>query len=239
MSYLDFDRLEALDSKSFRAARPFPWINPQGLLSEDGYLRLLDTLPPVSSFSRIFGKRRSYGQQSHNRLALEYSPDLELAEPWREFINELESKRYAAFLQRMFGRRGLKLSFHWHYTPRGCSVSPHCDAAHKLGSHIFYLNREDQWDPHWGGETVVLDDNGRFDHKSAPAFEDFDSAVGSEATGNRSLLFARGAKSWHGVREITCPEGQYRKVFIAVVNDWPRLLGKQALERFLRRGVAA
>lgn len=236
MSYLDFDRLDGLDAQTFRATRPFPWVNPERIITEDGYARLIESLPPVSSFTRVFGKQRSYGQRSHDRLALEYHPDLDLAEPWREFINELASKRYAAFLRRMFGRRGLKLSYHWHYTPSGCSVSPHCDAAHKLGSHVFYLNSEDEWDPHWGGETLVLDDHGRFDHKSAPSFDDFDSAVESQAIGNRSLLFARGKKSWHGVRQIRCPDGLYRKVFIAVINDWPRLLGKHALERL--RGKA-
>ena len=42
----------------------------------------------------------------------------------------------------------------------------------------------------------------------------------SNAMGNRSLLFAREKNSWHGVREIHCPPGKYRKVFIVVVNDW-------------------
>jgi hypothetical protein len=34
--------------------------------------------------------------------------------------------------------------------------------------------------------------------------------------GNRSPLFARKEHSWHGVREIRCPEGHMRKVFIVV-----------------------
>ncbi len=36
--------------------------------------------------------------------------------------------------------------------------------------------------------------------------------------GNRSLLFARKDNSWHGVREIRCPEGHMRKVLVVVIN---------------------
>ncbi len=66
--------------------------------------------------------------------------------------------------------------------------------------------------------TIVLDDGGRFDRASAPAFEDFDSALSSETLGNRSFLFSRRGNSWHGVREVACPEGQMRKIFIVVLN---------------------
>ena len=43
--------------------------------------------------------------------------------------------------------------------------------------------------------------------------------VASEAVGNRSLLFRRGASSWHAVREIHCPEDRMRKVFIVVIEQ--------------------
>ena len=51
------------------------------------------------------------------------------------------------------------------------TCSPHCDAVWKLGSHIFYFNED--WNPGWGGETLVLDDGGRFSRRSAPDFDDF------------------------------------------------------------------
>ena len=76
---------------------------------------------------------------------------------WEE-ISDLASAR-------LFNVNSLELTLHWHYTPNGCSVSPHCDAKHKLGSHIFYLNTEKDWKEHWGGETVVLDDEGQFDRQ--------------------------------------------------------------------------
>lgn len=237
MSYLDFERLESLDAEKFQTTKPYPWVNPASCLTPDGFARLRNTLPPVEQFQKIFGKQRSYGQQSHDRLALEYREGLDLSQPWRDFISELKSPRYRRFLRRMIGHGGLSLSYHWHYTPNGCSVSPHCDASYKLGSHIFYFNTAEDWQPSWGGETLVLDDHGRFDRKSAPPFEEFDVAGTSNSIGNYSLLFVRGDSSWHGVGEITCPPGNYRKVFIVVINDrmrakakeiWARVRGKKA-----------
>jgi len=219
MHYIDFEFLERFDPKVFQNQEPYPWWNPQGVLTVEGYQRLLETLPEVSMFEKKFGVERSHGQYSHDRYALEYQENLQLPDPWKAFIAELQGDRYRKFLCRLFGVRSVFLNFHWHYTPNGCSVSPHCDARRKLGSHIFYFNTEQDWDPSWGGETLILDDGGRFHRKSAPAFEDFDRATPSVSLGNRSLLFGRSGNSWHGVREIHCPEGRLRKVFIVVVNS--------------------
>lgn len=218
MSYLDFDRLKATDPASFQNRHPYPWLNPEGLLTDDGYRQLVETLPDVSQFDAIFGRDRMYGQQSHDRYALEYDDDLPVADCWKAFVGELKSERYRGFLARMFGVSSFDMNFHWHYTPNGCSVSPHCDATRKLGSHIFYFNTEKDWDPTWGGETLVLDDGRRFGRKESPGFGDFDQVIPSEAIGNYSLLFERTDRSWHGVSEIRCPEGALRKVFIVVVN---------------------
>jgi hypothetical protein len=232
MSYLDASRLDAVQTAAFQGQLPYPWINPQGLLTDDGFRRLTETLPDVSQFERVFGKARAHGQRSHDRYTLEYHKSLDLPETWRDFMAEMESERYQRFIRRLFGRGRFHLRYHWHYTPTGCSVSPHCDGRDKLGSHIFYLNTAADWQPEWGGETVVLDDDGRFKRNSAPAFEDFHSAVAAETMDNHSFIFARQGNSWHGVREIDCPEGHLRKVFIVVVED--RILG---LRRRMMEGL--
>jgi len=224
--FLDPKQLAAMDGEQFRAARPYPWANPADLLTADGYRGLIEHLPDVSLFKPVFGRVRKHRQQSHDRYALEWHDNLPVSEVWKEFVRELEGPVYQDFLARMIGHRDFALRYHFHYTPTGCSVSPHCDAVWKLGSHIFYLNTEDDWKPEWGGETQVLDDRGRFKAGSAPAFEDFDEALSSESIGNRSLLFIRQGNSWHGVRPIDCPEGYLRKVFIVVINNnrpWYRL----------------
>ena len=235
MTYLDFERINQIDATAFRSQKPYPWINPERLLTTEGYGRLLDTLPDASRFVQHVSQRRKFGQKSHDRCALEYSDDLDVPLPWKEFVAELRGNDYQNFLCRLLGMRSLKLSFHWHYTPNGCSVSPHCDATDKLGSHIFYFNTEKDWDAAWGGETLILDDAGRFNRKSAPEFEDFERTIPSQALGNCSLLFKCTHNSWHGVREIHSPEGALRKVFIVVINKWTplyrirsRLLGAYA-----------
>ena len=223
MTYLDFTRLSAIDPQQFQQKKPYPWMNPEGLLTKEGHEQLLATLPDVSLFQQRFGVTRAHGQQSHDRFTLEYHDALPLAPAWKTFIAELRGQKYQNFLCQLLGVRSLDLHFHWHYTPSGCSVSPHCDAKHKLGSHIFYFNTKEDWDPAWGGETVILDDQGRFSRKSAPRFEDFPESLASTAIGNFSLLFQRLDKSWHGVRPVQCPEGHMRKVFIVVINRFTLL----------------
>ena len=218
MRYLDFAKLEALDPAAYQARHPYPWLNPEGLLTPEGYEALYLGLPNLSLFKRHFGIIRKADQGPHDRYTLEYRDDTPLPGPWREFLEELKGERYKRALCRLVGTRNLDLNFHWHYTPNGCSVSPHCDSKRKLGSHIFYFNTEKDWKPEWGGETVILDDGGRLKVRSAPRFEDFDHAESSAALGNHSLIFTRDGNSWHGVREIRCPEGAMRRVFIVVLN---------------------
>lgn len=214
MGCLDHAKLARLDERAFRAAHPFPWAEIDGLITEDAYRRLQAEPPDPERFSANFGRRRRYGQASHDRYVLNYEPGMDLPGPWLELLEELQGESYRRFVARMLGIDRFLLHFHWHYTPQGCSVSPHCDATWKLGSHIFYLNSERDWDRHWGGETLILDDERRFGYNSAPGFDEFPRAYGSAPVGNRSLLFQRTAHSWHGVKPLRCPEGVLRKVFI-------------------------
>jgi len=219
MQYLDFDKFKAIDASKFRATHPYPWINPQGLLTDTGYKHLLDNMPDISLFEKKFGYGRIAGQKPHDRYSLEYAPDTPVPEPWKEFIAELCSDGYRSTLAKLFGARKINLRFHWHYTPNGCSVSPHCDSRRKLGSHIFYFSPEGEWQPEWGGQTLVLDDDGKFDVESSPEFGDFIDMKAADSIGNKSFLFRRRGNSWHGVEEINCPEDKMRKVFIVVINS--------------------
>jgi len=219
---LDPDRLAAVDPGEFRRRHPFPWAGPDGLLHPEAWEALEAELPDAGLFRPVFGKPRRFGQRPHDRYVLEWSPELRLPEVWREFVAELRGPEYRSWLARLLGRRTFRVRLHWHYTPAGCSVSPHCDARDKLGSHLFYFNRPEAWEESWGGQTVLLDDGGRLDRRSSPEFEDFCGAREVPCTGNTSLLFARTEHSWHGVRELRCPPGSLRRVF-AVVIETPGL----------------
>ncbi len=234
MKYIDLNTLNNIDTDAFRAVNPFPWINPQGFLTDQGLQALTDNMPDVSLFESRFGYNRKNNQTGHSRYSLEYEDGLAIAPEWEAFIQELLSPEYRELVSRLMGTRHIRLRMHWHYTPSGCDVSPHCDSQVKLGSQIFYMNTRDDWDADWGGQTVILDDHGRFATKSNPAFADFDREWVAETMDNRSIIFGRKGNSWHGVKAINAPEGKLRKVFILVYEDaHPFKLFKKRAKRFL------
>jgi hypothetical protein len=218
MKYLDYEKLENFRGQEFRQRKPYPWTNPQGILTEDGFQRLVSHLPDISLFEKSVGYERRFGQQAHDKYALHYDSNLPIDAAWHEFIQELQEVPYRNFLRKLYGLRPMKLSFHWHWSESGNSVSPHCDSRSKIGSHIFYLNTDDDWKAEWGGQTLVLNDHGKLSWKSAPEFSDFEEPAVADAIGNRSMLFKRTPHSWHGVKAIDCPKGKFRKVFIVVIE---------------------
>jgi hypothetical protein len=235
MKYLNVDCLEGTSVEAFQRQRPYPWVNLQGTLTPQGFERLRQSLPDISRFDRRVGLKRPHGQGYHDRSMLHYRQGLELPEPWGEFLAELQGDAYLSFLRRMFcarpGKR-LILTFEWYYAWQGCGVSPHCDARRKVGTHIFYFNTGEDWDTSWGGDVLILDDQGRFRRHSGPSFEQLQVAATLDPRGNGSLLFQRTAHSWHGVRPLEAPPGHLRKLFLVTVNEptlqvwWRRVRGK-------------
>lgn len=236
--YLDFDVLDAIDVGAFRTRKPYPFANPEKLLTDEGYEALRLNMPDIALFEQKFGYQRRAGQQPHDRFSLEYEEGIAVPQPWIDFIGELRSDRYRDAVGRLFNARNPEFRFHWHYAPSGCSVSPHCDAKREYGSHLFYFNTDEEWDPNWGGETLVLDDDGKFAPDSAPSFEDFGEIISCKSRGNVSSILERSDRGWHGVRALSCPEDQMRKIFIVVINPstlfWKvrdKLIGK-SIQRF-------
>ena len=231
MQYLNLERMRQIDPQAFRERRPFPWVSVRGFVNDDGFRRLCNTLPDINTFARHSSRKGGYGDLH----ALQCRPGLEVAQPWRDFIGELQSAEYGDFLRRLFGlsrRQRMELTRLWQYEGAGFSIAPLVDARRIMGSHIYYLNTEADWDPGWGGQTVVLDDEGRFRVRERPGFGDLRQVAASEILGNQSFIFQRNEHSWHGVRPLTCPPDRLRKVFIVVVNRinfqvlWRRLRGK-------------
>lgn len=241
LRYFDEQVLNRLieEKDRFRNRKPYPYSVIQGILRSDAFDRLSLELPDLSLFEKQFGYQRAHGQQSHDRYALQYGSKIEarLPDSWQEFIEEIHGAKYQIFWREMFGlksRERFVFTMHWHFAPAQASVSPHTDARRKLGSHIFYLNREDEWDEAWGGQTLVLDDHGQWPRHSAPDFEDLPQVAASKVLGNHSFLFEQNDHSWHAVRPVQCPKDKLRKVFIIVGNRmnfqvrWRRMRGKDA-----------
>jgi hypothetical protein len=236
MQYLNHDCIAALSHEAFRQRKPYPWVNIHDTLTPQGFQRLYETLPDVSLFNRTVGGTSQFGRAYHDRYILHYREGVPVAGPWHEFAAELlHGGAYRQFLRRMLGlaaRKRVILTMEWFYAWEGCSVSPHCDALRKLGTHIFYFNTEEDWHAEWGGHVLIEDDAGKMSRRSAPAFDDLKVAAEVDPRGNGSLLFQRTAHSWHAVRPLGCPAGVLRKLFLVTINApslqvwWRRLRGK-------------
>jgi hypothetical protein len=236
MQYLNHDVLDRTSEEAFQQQPPYPWTSLQNSLTSEGYERLRANLPDIQDFRRMVGVKRAYGQASHDRAILHYLPGMTLAQPWKEFITEINSAYYKDFLHRMLGvptNKQLILSMEWYYAWQGCAVSPHCDARRKLATHIFYLSSEQEWLSEWGGRILMLDDDKRFKAHSGPTLDQFKVAKELEARGNASLLFQRTEHSWHAVRPLGSPNPDIlRKLFIVTINIptfqvwWRRIRGK-------------
>jgi len=218
-TYLDFERLEAIDTRGFQSQKPYPFANPSELLFPEAWEELVADLPPVELFEEKFGKKRHSGQMPHDRYSLEYTDEIEprIALSWQTFIRELRSDRYRDNVRRLLGVSNVDFRFHWHYTPTDRGVSPHIDQKREFGSHIFYFNSP-EWNDLWGGHTLILGNDKTFERSSAPKVEDFQSVTETSPVGNRSLIFRGRNGGWHAVRRIECPESEMRRVFIVVCN---------------------
>lgn len=223
MKYINFDVLNTIDSTKYQSNKPFPYINVASALYEDAYNLLVKTAPDVSLFENQFGIERSYGQKFHDKFYLLYTDTVPVATPWKKFIAELQSREYCNFIETLFAMKQgtYSLALSWHYMTRGSCITPHCDTAKKIGSHLFYLNTSDTWNEEWGGQTLALDDRDEKNPLSGPDISEFYNVFKSKSVDNNSFIFTRTEHSWHAVEELKCPEDQFRKMFSVVANRKP------------------
>ena len=89
MKYLDIEKLRNLSVEEFLSVSPYPYFSSEGVLTESGFADLLTNMPPLDMFEQKFGYERRAGQAPHDRYSLEYTPNMPVPEPWKEFIAEL------------------------------------------------------------------------------------------------------------------------------------------------------
>lgn len=228
-TFLDPQVLASLEVEAFLQRSPFPWLNPAGLLSAEAFDQLCDQFPPLRLFERHESRSRHHGQRPHDRYYLAYETSIyhgtkvigstpgiaqleDLPLPWQQFLTELQTcEPFHAFMRQALGSDRYIMRFAWHVGTGGSEVSPHLDAENKIGTLIFYFNTDANWDPAWGGATLVLGD--RKTKAMNPEFSQFGSIIQTQFLNNRCFLFRNTPEAWHGVEALTCPEGQQRRLF--------------------------
>jgi hypothetical protein len=232
-SMLVSDLLDDLQKERFASAEPYPWLALSGCLHQEAFDALRCNFPQRQLFARHQGIAPAGILRAHDRWHLAYDPtgtlqiragcarSTDLPPAWQAFIAALTGREYQSWVRRLFGVRHLKTRFAWHLAGAGDEVSPHLDAPKKLGTHLFYFNTTADWNPDWGGATLLL---GRPRHGvSQPDFADFASVVSAPFLDNHSLLFMNGPNAWHGVETLRPPPGHLRRLF-TVVFEYPRPL---------------
>lgn len=230
-SLLDFDLMAKFDAVEFRSQDPYPWYSYQHFLKQAAFERLFADFPDIALFEKHSDVQRPHGQRPHNRYYLAYEASIyheektqgvvgheRLPQSWRNCIEELRAEKYQNFIRELFECEKMETRFAWHLGHCGSDVSPHIDAPKKLGTHLFYFNKSDEWDTAWGGSTVVL--GGKRGDAMNPEFSDFEMRHAVDFVDNRSVIFQNKGEAWHGVEAMDCPEGNYRRLF-SVVFDRP------------------
>ena len=50
MGYLNKNLMESTDDSAFRHREPFPWLNPEGFITDEGFAKLLSNMPEPELF---------------------------------------------------------------------------------------------------------------------------------------------------------------------------------------------
>lgn len=230
----DESKIRGFDRKAFTERKPFPWFNFHELLTPEAFAALHREYPTLDKFERHQDMARAHGQRPHNRYYLAYESsiykDLErkedegvmhyddLSPTWKAFMDAVEGDdTYRRFIGDLLGLADFETRYAWHVGVNGSEVSPHRDSDNKIGTHIFYFNTHEDWEPSWGGSTLAL--GGKKVSALNPDFSDFATEESGPIIDNHSFLFKNTADAWHGVRALTSPEGSYRRLFNVIVQE--------------------
>ncbi|MGD1912916.1 MAG: hypothetical protein ACFB2X_19340 [Rivularia sp. (in: cyanobacteria)] len=225
--FLNYELLESFVANSFTYNDRYPWFNFYQFLTAEGFQKLYDDFPSLELFEKHVDIQRNYTQRPHNRYYLAYEESIytgnnksgkgtikheDLPETWQVFIEELKTnKDYENFMKSLFDVSEFVIRYAWHMGFNGSEVSPHLDGPEKIGTHIFYFNTTQDWNPDWGGSILALE--GKSTDTMNPDFTEFTSATSAQILDNHSFLFKNTSEAWHGVKALTCPEGKYRRLF--------------------------
>ncbi len=219
--------LEDFDVGAFNRAAPFPFKSYTSMVEPAAFEELNNNFPAIDLFRYVVGTDRGT-QMPHTRhmIFLDaplfgrkfnrrgwYTDAARLPPVWQSFVEEIRaSEAYRKFVCRLFGVKKFAIRFEWHLLARDTYICPHLDASWRIGDHLFYFHDKMEWRNEWGGNLELL-----APPPSAlknPGFEDFSQRVSVSPNGIQGVLIKNSPIAWHGVSNITCPEGMFRRVFL-------------------------
>ncbi|CCB85052.1 MULTISPECIES: hypothetical protein [Parachlamydia] len=231
MELINESVIRSFPLESFLKRWPFPWHNFHEFLTEESFKQLHDEFPPLELFEYHENLARGKNQRPHNRYYLayeksKYSEDKEkvgaihaefLSPTWQKFLHEIETNApYQNLMKQILGEQRYQIRYAWHMGISTNEVSPHCDNASKVATHIFYFNTSEDWDLAWGGALLVLGD--KLTPNQNPDFQDFMTSTPINFLDNYSFLFKNTPNAWHGVKALKSPPGKYRRLFNVIYD---------------------
>ncbi len=228
--FINYDLIQSFDFSAFDSKAPYPWHDFNHFLTPEAFEELHATFPDISIFEKQVGYYRGK-QKPHDRYLLSYEDSVyhqagyqgrgvvhhqQLPKPWRQFIRELESRKYKNFIASVLKTSKFKFRYEWHLGFKGSQISPHVDVHWRIGNHMFYFNTREDWNPKWGGSTLVLGGNRKYSKEKSYDFSDFKSVILVKNEAHHSLLIKNTNRAWHGVKSLRCPDGKYRRMFMII-----------------------
>jgi Rps23 Pro-64 3,4-dihydroxylase Tpa1-like proline 4-hydroxylase len=202
---LDVERLR----KEFHGAQPFPFIVIDGFLELE-FARAVAAAYP--SPDEAATKGRTFNAVNE-RGKTQITDTAHFAPAVRALHDALFSTAWLDALSRITGIPKLLPDSHlvgggMHTMRSGAILDVHVDfnripddALFRRLNILVFLN--DRWDPRWGGELELWDEDVRAcAHAFAPVL-------------NRCVVFETSERSFHGVRQVRCPEPTARQSFAA------------------------
>ncbi len=202
-SYAPWESKSEEIAAAYAVGWPYPFTVLDNFLPPKTAMLAAQAFPPVTDESWIHYLH--YNERKHGLNKWDAIP-----EPLKEVIQELNSPRFLALLEKITGIRGLLADDlleggGLHQSSRNGFLNVHADfTVHPLRptwrrrvNLLIYLNPE--WNPDWGGNLELWTrDMNRCEKEIQPLF-------------NRAVIFNTDDDSFHGVpNPIQCPEDQSR-----------------------------
>jgi hypothetical protein len=204
---LVYDR-DAL-ARTFRAARPFPFVAIDGFLPEEEARSIAASYP---RFDHALGQGTSFDFVNERRK-VQVTDSKKFPDPVRQLHEATSSPEFLSDLEHITGIKGLladpELSGGgMHLTAGGGRLDVHVDfnfeerrQYHRRLNLLIYLNP--QWNSEWGGELEL------WDREVTACQHRFEPRLG------RCVIFETSDISYHGVQPVRCPGEQARLSYAA------------------------